>query len=73
MGSYNGAEVCKLIGFFLLNKLSHVTDKCFVGLYGDDSLGVLRNYSSPVSERKQKEIIKWFKDYDLPMTIDTNI
>ena len=43
MGSYDGAEVWKLAGGFLLNKLSHVIDKSFVGLYRDDGLGVLRN------------------------------
>ena len=43
MGSYDGAEVWKLAGGFLLNKLSHIIDKSFVGLYRDDGLGVLRN------------------------------
>ena len=47
--------------------------KHFVGLYRDDSLGVLRNYSGPESERKQKKIIKVFKDYGLSITIETNI
>ena len=56
MGSYDGAEVCELVGCFLLNKLGHVMDKRFVGLYRDDGLGVLRNYSGPASERKRKEL-----------------
>ena len=62
MVSYDGAEVGELVGGFLLNKLSHVIDKRFVGLYRDDALAVLRNYSSLASERKRKEIIKVFKD-----------
>ena len=63
MVSCDGAEVGELVGGFLLNKLSHVIDKRFVGLYRDDVLAVLRNYSSLASERKRKEIIKVFKDY----------
>ena len=73
MGSYDGAEVCELVGCFLLNKLGHVMDKRFVGLYRDDGLGVLRNYSGPASERKRKELIKVFKQYNLSITIETNI
>ena len=38
-------------------------DKRFVGLYRDDGLGVL--YSGPASERKRKELIKVFKQYNL--------
>ena len=38
----------------------------------DDSLGILRNYSGTASERKQKEIFKFFKHYDLSITIKTN-
>ena len=73
MGSYDGAEFCELVGCFLLNKLGHVMDKRFVRLYRDDGLGVLRNYSGLASERKQKELNKVFKQYNLSITIETNI
>ena len=73
MGSYNGAEFCKLVGCFPLNKLGHVMDKRFVGLYRDGGLGVLRNYSGLASERKRKELIKVFKQFNLSITIETNI
>ena len=49
-----------------------MTDYIF-GLYRDDGLGVLRNYSGPASERKRKELIKVFKQYNLSITIETNI
>ena len=52
MGSYDGAEVCELVGAFLLNNLSHVIDKTSVGLYRDDGLGVFKSHSSPETERK---------------------
>ena len=63
MGSYNDAVVCELVGAFLLNKLSHIIDKHFVGLKRDDDLRVLRNYSDPASDRKRKEIVKVFEHF----------
>ena len=45
MGSYDDAEVCELVGAFLLNNLNHVIDKSSVGLYRDDGLGVFKSHS----------------------------
>ena len=70
MGSYDGPEVCELVGAFLLNNLSHVMDKTSVGLYRDDGLDVFKN---PATERKRKENIKTFNTYNLSITIETNI
>ena len=38
MGSFQGAEVCELIGLFILFQLQDVNIDC--GLYRDDGLGV---------------------------------
>ena len=73
MGSYDGVEVCELVGTFLLNNLSHVIYKTNVGLYRDDGLGVFKSHSGPETERKRKEIIKTFNTYNLPITSETNI
>ena len=40
MGCYDGAEICKLVGIFILNKVSNIMDKNSIGLYRDDSLGM---------------------------------
>ena len=32
MDSYNGAEICELVGIFILNKLSSIIDKNAIGL-----------------------------------------
>ena len=45
MGSYDGVEVCELVGAFLLNNLTHVIDKTNVGLYRDDGLSVFMSHS----------------------------
>ena len=44
MGSYDGAEVCELIGIYLLNNIKHLFNGN-VGLYRDDGLAILRNCS----------------------------
>ena len=38
MGGYHGAEICELVGVYLLSQLSKVLPKEFIGLYRDDGL-----------------------------------
>lgn len=73
MGCYDGAEICELVGSYLLNQLSKLVDKKCFGLYRDDGLGVLRNLSGPQTERKKKAIVKLFKDCGLGLTIQANL
>ena len=47
--------------------------KELVGLYRDDGLGIMKNMSGPEIERKQKQIIKIFKDCGLNIAIKTNL
>ena len=54
MGAYGGAEVCELVGIFMLNKINEKYNKNDVGLHRDDGLAVLRNISGPKSERIKK-------------------
>ena len=46
MGSWDGAEVCELVGLYLLHQLTSGTNKVFdiqdVGLYRDDGLAIVR-------------------------------
>ena len=69
MGCYEGAEVCQLVGSYILNKLEKFLNKEDVGLYRYDGLGVLRNMSGQQKEQVRKNIIKVFKDCDLSITI----
>ena len=74
MGYYDGAEICELVGSFILEQLKTIVlDKKLVGLYRDDGLGVFRKMSGPETERKKKEITKLFKNYGLSITIKTNL
>ena len=50
MGCYDGAEICELVGIFILNKLSNNIDKKSIGLYRDDGLGMFDKLSGPQIE-----------------------
>ena len=43
MGAYDDAEVCEIVGTFLLDKISVKYDKNSIGLYRDNGLSVFKN------------------------------
>ena len=73
MGAFDGAEVCELVGNFILHQLSMKFNKNDFGLYRDDGLGVLKNKSGPEAEKIKKEIQKLFKENHLNITIKCNL
>ena len=73
MKYYNRAEVCELVGSYILNLLSNILGKDLVDLYRDDGLARVRHLSGPEIERKRKAIIKLFKECGLNITIQTNL
>ena len=73
MGSFDGAEICELVGLFLLNQLPGCLGKSSVGLYRDDGLGVLKSASGSLADRTRKSIIGVFKKFGLRITIDVNL
>ena len=73
MGCYDGAEVCELVGIYVLNKLSNTIDIDSIRLYRDDGLGIFESLSGPQIERKKKNIINVFKMKGLSITVTTNI
>ena len=72
MGSYDGAEVCELVGPFILSKLENIGKKN-TGLYRDDGLVVLRNMNAWGIDKIRKIIIKMFKDIGFQLEIKTNL
>ena len=54
IGSYDGAEVCELVGLYILNRLSEKYNKESTGLYRDDGLAVFSNISAPQTDRIKK-------------------
>ena len=73
MGSFDGAEICELVGLFILNKLATTYGKDNIGLYRDDGLAIFKNISGPQADRIRKDITKHFKQHGLNITIQTNL
>ena len=61
MGCYDSAEVCELVGLFILNKLTPIANKSDIGFYCDNGLGIFYNVFKPEIERKKKAIVKVLK------------
>ena len=73
MGSYDGAEVCELVGIFILSKLGNIIGKKNTGLYRDDGLAVLRNMNARATDKMKKIIIKLFKEVGFQLEIKSNL
>ena len=73
MGSYDGAEVCELVGLYLLDQMTTALPTINFGLYRDDGLGSYANMPGPQTERTRKKITKIFKDNGFSITIDMNL
>ena len=72
MGGLDSAEVCELVGLFLLFNLEQLIPKEDVGLYRDDGLAVVE-LPGPEIERLRKRIIKIFSSHGLKITTQVNI
>lgn len=70
MGSFDGAEVCELVGLLLLNKIAGFTSPEKVGLYRDDGLMIIENLDGPSTERLRKKLHTAFQEEDLKITIE---
>lgn len=70
MGSYDGAEVCELVGLFILNQLPTDT-KHRIGLYRDDGLAILKDQPRQV-ENLKKKICEIFRKNGFNITIEAN-
>ena len=73
MGYYDGAEVCELVGLYLLSNFALLIGSKNVGLYRNDGLAVIHQANGPKMDRIRKDIIALFKSEGLSITIDTNL
>ena len=69
MGSYDGAEICELVGLFLLSQITLKIDKKFVGLYRDDGLSAL-DVTGPQAEKLKKQITTICKKHGFGITVE---
>ena len=72
MGSYHGAEICELVGLFILNELIEAKsiDKTNCGLYRDDGLLIVKKRSPRIIDQMRKSITKTFQKHDLKVKIE---
>ena len=72
MGSYDGAEVCDLVGLFVLNTLAEKFGKDNIGLYRDDGLAVIKGTSGRLADKARKDLCAIFKKFGLRITAEVN-
>ena len=72
MGSYDGEELCELVGLYLLDLLTKESGKQNIGLYIYDGLSCFENISGPDSEKIKKKLFKIFKSNGLSITVECN-
>ena len=70
MGSHHGAEVCELVGLYILNELRSIIPKGNCGLYRDDGLLIVKKRSKRLIEILRKNITKTFKEQKLQIKIE---
>ena len=72
MGGLDSAEVCELVGLFLLFQLEQIIPQENVDLYRDDGLAVVE-LPDPGIKRLRKKIIQLFTSHGLKITTQVNI
>ena len=72
VGAYDGAEVCELVGIFLLEKISEICNESDIGLYRDAGLAISKNKSGTQLEKIKKKLQRLFKEHDLEITAKSN-
>ena len=62
MGAFDGAEVCELIGLYIISIINESINFESIGLYRDDGLAVSKSETGSESERMRKRLIKTLQD-----------
>jgi len=73
MGSYDGAEVCELVGLYILHKLTSAYPNGNIGLYRDDGLAVFKNMSARSLDKMRKDFSKIIGELGLQITAQSNL
>ena len=72
MGSFDGAEVCELVGLFILNTQSAMFGADKVGLYRDDGLILLPGTGGRLTDQTRKQLHGIFDQFSLKITIEVS-
>ena len=55
MGCYDGAEVCELVGLYMLHKLTSAFPGGDIGLYREDGLAIFKNINARSGDKVRKK------------------
>ena len=72
MRSYDGAEICELVGLFILNKLSEKFGKNNTGLYRDVGLMLLSGTGKRLADKAGKSLLCIFHKLGFKITAEVN-
>ena len=61
-GAYDAAEVCELVGTFLLEKISEIGNEGDIALNRDDGLAIFRNKSGTQLGKKKRNCKDYLKN-----------
>ena len=61
MGSFDGAEICELVGLYIQSKLEKILPKSNFGLYRNDGLALLRNLNGQQTDKLGKASSEYLK------------
>jgi hypothetical protein len=56
MGSFDGAEVCELIGLYALNTLAKKFGKENIGLYRNNGLALIQSTSGRLADKAKRDV-----------------
>ena len=77
MGSFDGAEICELVGLYVLYMLSTKYGRNHNGIYGiyrDDVLACFKHVRGPKADRIRKDFINIFrKEFLQSIVCETNL
>ena len=73
IGSYDGAELCELVGLFILNNLEKTFGNQNGGLYRDDGLALLKNKTARLADKTRKDLHKCSERFGLKITTESNL
>ena len=72
MRSFDGTEICELVGLYILHELSSLFGKDYVGLRRDDCLLLLNSNSGRVAYLTRKKLRQTFGDFGLKITVEVS-
>ena len=69
MGSFDGAEICELVGLYIRSKVEKILSKSNFGLYRDDVLVLLGNFNDKKLAKLGKTSSEYLKIFVLPLRL----